>query len=122
MKKIVDTTCPECNKLFKTEVDLPESATLDQIQNALNETLKDKQGISPDDLKGILQEQLSPLKPVGEDHRHKTADEFLDCPECRQWFDKTAEKYTISSKEPAATDKEPEPEPQMFRSIFKEGD
>ncbi len=126
MKKSVDTTCPECSKLFQTEVDVPEAATLDQIHKALAETLKDKQGISSDDLKGILQEQLSPMKPKGENHGHATSDELLDCPTCRGWFDRTIRKYTISQKEAPEPEakKEPEEKPPtrpQIGSIFKEG-
>ena len=105
MKKIVDTTCPECQHLFQTQVDLPDAPTLDQIHSTLNEALKGKQGISSDEVKQLLQEQLSPLKPKEGDHRHKTADELFDCPECSDWIAKTSQKHKVSpieegSKEP----------------------
>ncbi len=99
MKKVVDTTCPECRKLFQTEVDVPDAPTLDQIHNTLSEALKGKQGVSSDDIKQILEEQLTPLKPKPEDHRHKTADELLDCPGCRSWFDQTSQRYQVAPKE-----------------------
>lgn len=98
MKKVVDTTCPECQKLFQTEVDVPDAPTLDQIHSTITEALKGKQGISSDEVKQLLQEQLSPLTPK-EDHRHKTADELFDCPECRSWVDKTIQKYQLGLKE-----------------------
>ena len=105
MKQVVDTTCPECQKLFQTEVDIPDAPTLDQIHSTITEALKGKQGISSDEIKQILQEQLTPLKPRGEDHRHKTADELLDCPECRSWIDKTIQRYQVTEKkeEPVKT-------------------
>ena len=101
-KKIIDfeSTCEGCGKPVKMsrEVDIPDAPTLDQIHSTLNEALKGKQGISSDEVKQLLQEQLSPLQPK-EDHRHKTADELLDCPECRPWFDKTTQKYQVGLKE-----------------------
>jgi len=58
------------------------------------------------------------------DHRHKTADEFLDCPECRLWVDKTALRYQVSEKAPQ--DKEPEPvlatKPALGSIFRKEGE
>ncbi|MBA7526228.1 hypothetical protein ES705_18389 [subsurface metagenome] len=57
-------------------------------------------------LEELTAEDLAPLikeaagkEPAGkEDHRHKTADEFADCPECRSWFDSTATKYHLAEK------------------------
>jgi hypothetical protein len=105
VKQKVDTTCPECQKLFQTEVDVPDAPTLDQIHSTLNEALKGKQGISSDEVKQLLQEQLSPLKPKEGDHRHKTADELFDCPECSDWIAKTSQKHKVSPIEEGA--KEP---------------
>jgi len=99
MKKVVNTTCPECQKLFEPEVDIPDAPTLDQIHGTITEALKGKQGISSDEVKQLLQEQLSPLKPKEGDHRHKTADDLLDCPECSDWVAKTSQKYKVVPKE-----------------------
>ena len=99
MKQKVDTTCPECQKLFQTEVDIPDAPTLDQIHSTIAEALKGKQGITSDEIKQLLQEQLTPLKPRVEDHRHKTADDLFDCPECSQWIAQTSQKYQLRQKE-----------------------
>lgn len=59
------------------------------------------------------------------DHRHKSADEFLDCPECRQWVDRTAQRYQVVAKEiPPQPGEEKEPEPPdrpATGSIFRQG-
>ncbi|MBA7604671.1 hypothetical protein ES703_11797 [subsurface metagenome] len=106
MKKVVDTTCPECQKLFQTEVDIPDAPTLDQIHGTITEALKGRQGISSDEVKQLLQEQLSPLTPK-EDHRHKTADELFDCPECSDWIAKTSQKHKVSPIEEEPTEQPP---------------
>ena len=84
--------CPHCSEIFK--LDIPEAqqgdlqpVTMKQLEEILNK--------APGDL----------------DHRHKTADDFLDCPECRLWFDKTAQRYQVTEKEPEPKP-EPEPEPK----------
>ncbi|MBA7541285.1 hypothetical protein ES705_33592 [subsurface metagenome] len=105
--------CPHCNEIFK--LDLP-AVSAEQL------TRKD------------IEEILSKAQTPGNlDHRHKTADEFLDCPECRLWVDKTAQRYQITEKEPPPADqpgegeekpgdKEPEPAAKPATgSIFKTG-
>jgi len=89
--------CPHCNQEFEFPLD----------------------DLTSDDIKPLV----TKYELAGQDHRHQTADEFLDCPECRQWFNKTTEKYLISAKEPAeppAEDKQPAGPP--IGSIFKKGD
>ena len=85
--------CPHCNTVFEFPLD----------------------ELSQDEIKQLA------TKIETEDHRHKTADEFADCPECRQWFDKTAEKYTITLKEPE-TDTKTEPTRPQIGSIFQKGE
>ncbi|GAI61784.1 unnamed protein product [marine sediment metagenome] len=96
--------CPHCTEIFK--VDLPEAPPADLTR------------ISRKELEDIIAKAGT---PASLDHRHKTADEFLDCPECRLWFDKTALRYQVTEKEPPPPgdqpgegeekpgDKEPEP-------------
>ena len=112
--------CPHCNEIFK--LDLPEAPPADLGK------------ISRKELEEILSKAQS---PGNLDHRHKTADEFLDCPECRLWIDKTAKRYQVIEKEPPPGekpgdqpgegeekpgDKEPEPAAQpALGSIFKKG-
>ena len=92
--------CPHCDEVFN--LTLP-AVSADQLTKADLEKI----------LKNIPQ-------PENKDHRHKTADEFLDCPECRLWFDKTAERYQIIEKKPG--DKEPEPAAKpAVGSIFRVG-
>jgi len=86
--------CPECSSVFRIE--LPEA--------------------QPEDLKAVTIKDIEEIltrKPPDTDHRHKTADEFLDCPECRLWFDKTALRYQVAEKkpEPAPTPEPTEEEP-----------
>ena len=84
--------CPECSSVFRIE--LPEA--------------------QPEDLKAVTKKDIEEIltrKTPDTDHRHKTADEFLDCPECRLWFDKTAQHYQVAEKEPEpAPPSEPPPE------------
>lgn len=85
--------CPHCNEIFK--LDLP-AVSAEQLTRA--------------DIEEILKEAQT---PGNLDHRHKTADEFLDCPECRLWVDKTAQRYQVVEKEPKKEpDKEPDKEPE----------
>jgi len=107
--------CPHCNEIFN--LDLP-AVSAEQLTRAdIEEILKNFQ------------------TPGNLDHRHKTADEFLDCPECRLWVDKTAQRYQVTEKEPPPGekpgdqpgegeekpgDKKPEPA-TAIGSIFKEG-
>ncbi len=109
--------CPHCNEIFK--LDLP-AVSAEQLTRA--------------DIEEILSKAQS---PGNLDHRHKNADEFLDCPECRLWFDKTAQRYQVTEKEPPPGgkpgdqpgegeekpgDKEPEPAAKKaLGSIFKKG-
>ena len=100
--------CPHCSEIF--QLDLP-AVSADQLTKAdLEEILKNTQ------------------TPGNLDHRHKTADDFFDCPECRLWFDKSAQRYQVTEKEPApspekqAEKKEPESAAtQAIGSIFKKG-
>ncbi|MBA7523182.1 hypothetical protein ES705_16523 [subsurface metagenome] len=97
--------CPHCSEIF--QLDLP-AVSAEQLTKA--------------DLEAILSKAQT---PGNLDHRHKTADEFLDCPECHLWFDKTALRYQVTEKEPAPEpEKEPETEPTAkpaLGSIFKKG-
>ena len=100
-KRIVDLTCPECQKPIQVPFEVKEPPTLDEISNALKENLKKenlKGQLSTAEVEKIIREQLEPLKPPKEDHRHKTADELLDCPECRSWVDKTIQRYQVTEK------------------------
>ncbi len=119
-KKIADLTCPECNKQIQVPFEVVEPPTLDEISNSLQEALKGH--LTADQVQKVIQEQLEGLKPQKEDHKHKTADEFFDCPECKLWVDQTAQRYQVSPKEP---EKGPEPKEPALGSIFstkKEGD
>lgn len=89
--------CPHCHEIYEFPLD----------------------ALTPEDLAPLMNQATGK-----EDHRHKSADDFADCPECRTWFDKTATKYQLVAKEPAASDKEPEPAAPAvpaIGSIFKEG-
>lgn len=110
-RKIVDLTCPECQKAIQVPFEVEDPPNLDEITSAIKEATKDQP--SADQIQRAIQEQLDKLKPKEEAHRHKTADEFLDCPECRSWVDTTAKSYQVVKKEPAA------PAPAAMGSIFK---
>ncbi|MBA7525914.1 hypothetical protein ES705_18073 [subsurface metagenome] len=93
--------CPHCDEIFKLE--LPEVPPADLSKISRKE----------------LEEILSKAQTPGNlDHRHKTADEFLDCPECRLWVDKTAQRYQVTEKEPPP----PEPGDQPGEGEEKPGD
>lgn len=96
-KKIAELICPECNKDIKVPFEVTEPPTLDEISNALKESLQGQ--LTPKEVERVIREQLEGLKPGKEDHRHKTADELLDCPECRSWFDQTSQRYQVAPKE-----------------------
>ena len=96
-KRVFEGTCPECGKEVQVPLEVEEPPTLDQIGKALKEALKGQ--LSAADIEKVVQEQLAGLKPGKEDHRHKTADELLDCPECRAWVDKTSQRYQVVPKE-----------------------
>jgi len=128
-KKIAELTCPECKKAVEIPFEVADPPTLEQISASLQEALKGN--LTVDQVQQVITEQLEGLKPPADDHRHKTADEFFDCPECITWVEKTAQRYQVSVKEPPSPepeDKEPEPEPEpatAVGSIFKsekEGD
>ena len=106
-KRLFEGLCPECGKDVQVPLEVEEPPTLDQISSTLKESLKGHPLAA--DIEKIVQEQLSGLKPGKEDHRHKTADELLDCPECRAWFDKTSERYQVATKE-KTEEKPAEPE------------
>jgi len=118
MKRIAELTCPECQKPIKVPFDEKEPPTLDEITNTLNEALKGNP--TAEQIQKVIQEQIEGLKPPKDEHRHKTADEFLDCPECREWVDKTAQRYQVVAKEPPPPEKKKEPEPAepAFGSVF----
>lgn len=88
-EKKQEIRCPECDKVFKIPIETTSSAA--EIADVL--------GKEREQIEVILQKYASQL-PKTEDHRHKTADDFLDCPECRLWFDKTAQRYQVTQKEP----------------------
>ncbi|MBA7612454.1 hypothetical protein ES703_19690 [subsurface metagenome] len=104
--------CPHCNEIFKLDLPVVPAGQLNR-----------------GDIEDILKRVQS---PGNLDHRHQTADEFLDCPECRLWVDKTAQRYQVIEKEPPAPGKQPgdqpggsqekagekEPEPAAARSAF----
>jgi len=122
MKRIIGFDCPGCKQHQEVPVDLPDLPTIEQITSSFNEVLKGKQGISADSVH-LIEELLKDYGPKAEDHRHKTADEFLDCPECRGWMDKTATRYQIVAKPqeqpPPAQDKPPEQAALPLGGIFK---
>lgn len=113
--------CPHCEEVFKIPIETTSSAA--EIAQVL--------GQEREQIEVILQKYASQL-PTTEDHRHKTADEFLDCPDCRRWFDKTAQHYQVTKKEPppapapapAPKVEEKVPGPAAIGSVFskKEGD
>jgi len=76
--------CPECDAVFR--IDLPEAQPGDLTP------------VTKKDIEELLTREAPDLA-----HRHKTADDFLDCPECRLWFDKTAQRYQVTEKEPPPT-------------------
>ena len=122
-KKIADLTCPECNKQIQVPFEVAEPPTLDEITNTLNEALKGH--LTADQVQNVIQEQLEGLKPSTADHRHKTGDEFFDCPECMSWVEKTAQHYQVAKKEPPPAPGDKEPKEQPIGSIFgakEEGD
>lgn len=84
--------CPHCEKTFPSPI--PDPPSLDQIQELLNK----QQGstLNAEQLDDAIKRILSPK--AGE-HRHKSADELLDCPECKGWFEKTAKRYEVKPRE-----------------------
>ncbi|MBA7515980.1 hypothetical protein ES705_08044 [subsurface metagenome] len=83
--------CPHCEKTFPSPI--PDPPTLDQIQELLNK----QQGstLTAEQLDDAIKRSLS---PKANEHRHKSADELFDCPECKEWFQKTATKYEVKPK------------------------
>lgn len=86
--------CPHCEKTFPSPI--PDPPSLDQIKELMKEFKG--QGITANQIDEAIKSSLS---PKANEHRHKTADELLDCPECKGWFEKTAQRYEVRSKEPA---------------------
>ncbi len=86
--------CPHCEKTFPSPI--PDPPNLDQIKDLM----KEFQGsnLTAERLDEAIKRNLAPKET---EHRHKTADELFDCPECKGWFEKTATKYEVRSKEPA---------------------
>ena len=114
-KRIADLTCPECKKPIQVPFDVKEPPTLDQIISAVNEAVSDH--ATTDQLQKVIEDQFEGLKPKKEEHKHKTADEFIDCPECKAWLDKTAQKYkVVPAEQPKLGDQAQEPTP--IGSIF----
>lgn len=105
-RRVIDTTCPECKKEIQVPFEVAEPPTLDEISTALKESLKGQ--LTAAEIEKVVQDQLAGLKPGKEDHRHKTADELFDCPECRPWVDKTSQKYQVMLKEEKEKAAEPE--------------
>ena len=83
--------CPHCEKTFPSPI--PDPPTLDQIQELLNK--QQGQTLSAEQLDDAIKRSLSPK--AGE-HRHKSADELFDCPECKAWFEQTGTKYEVKPK------------------------
>ena len=125
-KKIAELTCPECKKEITVPFDVTDPPTLEEISASLQEALKGN--LTADQVGQVISEQLESLKPPAEDkedHKHKTADDFFDCPECLTWVEKTGQRYQVSPKEPEKPPEHPEQEPAPIGSIFstkKEGD
>ena len=80
--------CPHCDEVFSLK--LPP-VKLDEL--------------SPEVFLKIRSELAAPGTDL--DHRHKTADEFFDCPGCRQWVEKTASRHQVTTIEPPPEEKKP---------------
>lgn len=102
--------CPHCQEIFGVPMEAP---TAEEIAQVITQ--------ERDNIEELLKKYQVQL-PRAEDHRHKTADEFLDCEGCSKWFNETATKYTITAKEqpPPETEKEPEPKATPVGSIFQQ--
>ncbi|GAI67741.1 unnamed protein product [marine sediment metagenome] len=83
--------CPNCNTTFPSPI--PDPPSLDQIQELLNK--QPGQTLTAEQLDDAIKRSLS---PKADEHRHKSADELLDCPECSNWFERTATKYEVKPK------------------------
>ena len=83
--------CPHCEKTFPSPI--PDPPSLDQIQELLNK--QQGQTLSAEQLDDAIKRSLS---PKADEHRHKSADELLDCPECSNWFERTAKRYEVKPK------------------------
>jgi len=83
--------CPHCEKTFPSPI--PDPPTLDQIQELLNK--QKGSNLTADQLDEAIKRSLS---PKADEHRHKSADELLDCPECSNWFERTAKRYEVKPK------------------------
>ena len=99
-KKDQKVQCPKCEEVFKVPIEVAELPADLLTRKDIEEVLKNYQ--QPKDTES--------------DHKHKTADEFLDCPECRLWWDKTATRYHVVPKEPP----KPETKKPAFGSIRRE--
>ena len=123
-RRIAELTCPECQKPIQVPFDAKEAPTLDEITTALNEAFKARGEGAPSpeiakELDELLKKYQSQL-PAAEDHKHKTADEFLDCPECHLWFETTAKRYKVIPAEPTPAKDNPPKQPAIA-SIFGPG-
>lgn len=115
-KRIADLTCPECNKPIQVPFEVKEPPTLDEITNAVSETLKGQP--TADQLQKVIREQLEGLKPSKEYHKHKVFDELYECPGCKA-FVETAERYQVLPVKAKEPEKEPEPIEPPIGSIFE---
>ena len=84
--------CPHCEKTFPSPI--PDPPSLDQIKGLLKEF--QGQNLTADQIDEAIKRTLS---PKADEHRHKTADELLNCPECSLWFERTAKQFEVRSKE-----------------------
>ena len=114
-KRIADLTCPECNKAIQVPFEEKDPPTLEEITSAL----KEQGSGQPGQIEEVLK-RYGITPPKTEDHRHKTADDFVDCPECSDWFNKTATKHKIVPAEEPKPDPVPDPVPEpAIGSIFE---
>lgn len=97
--------CPHCTKkLFVPLKDLPKPA------------------LSQSEIQDLIKKHAPAAVATTEDHRHNSFDQFLDCPECRLWAEKTGKRYKFtdtSEKPPAAEPKPAQSERPPIGSIFK---
>ncbi|MBA7524816.1 hypothetical protein ES705_16960 [subsurface metagenome] len=84
--------CPHCEKTFPSPI--PDPPSLDQIKGLM----KEFQGsnLTADQIDEAINRAMS---PKADEHRHKTADELFNCPECSLWVERTARQYEVRSKE-----------------------
>jgi len=99
MSKEKTVKCPHCEEVFKLPgADTESSELLAQHTKNIEDLIQKYQAQLPE--------------PKTEDHRHKTADEFLDCPECALWVQQTAKRYQVTPVETKEAPEQPEEKPQ----------